>query len=176
LISILILFLAGALPAAAATAQGPAVTPDGALLAEVSSLNRSMEEIVGLLEEFLKRQQADLLMKRIQISTRGLTELERRLDGAKDERRHIEDEIQMVRQAVERLEEEARAEEDQPGLEEGSEDRREQESMMGGHLKLLEERLQTAEIRVLELEDDLGDRLDNLAAWEELVDKALGLR
>jgi hypothetical protein len=150
----------------------PATAPE-TLEAGLARLNGTMERLTAMVEELLRRQQADLLMQRIQLATRGLTELERGADSARQEleslardRARIEEEIARVDAATD--------EEPQPGMP-GARERREMKLSMERELRFLEDRRTMLESRVLELENQLLERHDDLAVWEALVDKALGI-
>lgn len=145
------------------------------LRAEIAALNRSVAKIAALLEEQLKRQQAELLMQRIQLASRGLNDLEQRVRGAKEERESLEREKRLMQEEIARLE--VTEDEEPPGLLSRTDDERKAiRSNLERETRRMEEMLVAVDGRLAELEVELGERLDAMDAWEELVDKALGLR
>lgn len=175
---LILAFLAAAISLPAAPpAEEPPVPDPATLHGQVAMLNETMSGMTAILEEFLQRQQADLLMKRIQIAARGLTELENRVSKSREEidsltrdRTRLTDEIARIEAALDE------DQESQPGMPNTAQERREVKAQMERELRFISDRLISAENRLIDLENQLADRLDDLAAWEELVDKALGLK
>jgi hypothetical protein len=173
---------AAALLAATTLAVAPAALPEQSqadqspdLAKEIRDLNRSIQDIASLLREQLKKQQADVLMKRMEISGRALSELEQELRGAVAERNSLSDGLKEVQARMDQLKDEATlgspagSRPPDPGLiHEGAE--------LALRERLVKERLAAAEQRVSELENDVAKRRDEIKGWEELVDTQLGLR
>ncbi len=153
----------------------PEVEAEAALRAELAALTRSVARIAALLEEHLKRQQADLLMQRIQLASRGLTDLEQRVSRAKEERDSLERERRLMNDEIARLEI-AEGEDPPAGIPQTEEDRKALRMNLDREVRRITEGLAGVEGLLAVLESELAVRLEELEAWEELVDKALGLR
>lgn len=148
-------------------------TPD--LAQGVLDLNRSVQEIAALLREQLKKQQADVLMKRMEISGRALSTQEQELRSAVAARSTITDALREIQARIEQLKDVVGRE--APGGVRRPENELSREgSELDLREKLLKDRLAAAEQRVIELENDVAKRRDEIKLWEELVDAQLGLR
>jgi len=158
-----------AAPAAAAAGDDDTAGAD-ALTSELAGMRRSLHEISLLLSAALDQQEMSVLMTRIELKQRRLQPLEVSLRGArgslesvKDERSHLTDMIEMMREEAGK--DTPDAESLKPEVERGRK-----------QLDRLAEREATLRQRIIELEDDLARNQEDIATLEEMVDERLGLR
>ena len=141
----------------------------------VRDLNRTMQEIASLLREQLKKQQADVLMKRMEISGRALSTQEQELRGVVAERGTITDGLKEIQARIEQLKDDD-GREAPPGVRRPENGLARERFELELREKLLKDRLAASDQRVIELENDVARRRDEIKAWEELIDAQLGLR
>jgi len=160
----------------AAVSQQPAppkAEPD--LATTLTELNRSVKEIASLLRQHLEKQDADLLMKRMEISARHLAQQEQVLRSAVAERDSLTDAMRELQVRADQM----RAEMDEaPAV--GAQNRNEEMERLKSEFELrqglLKEKLAVADRKVMEMENDVAQFRDEIRAWQELVDARLGLR
>jgi len=180
MISVAILIgLTGALsPATAMTWEAtpvPASAEGSAQAQEMRAINRSLQEIVSLLKDQARRQQTDLLMKRMETYHRALAAQEQELRRATSDRNSLTQELRGITARIEQISAES-------DIEKPGESRLPKEAMaqfraeMDLQERLLKERLAVADQAILDLENDVARRRKEIAVWEEMVDTQLGLR
>jgi len=162
-------------PGGPARAQEPAAPAERELSSQVEELNRTLHEIADLLRKHLEGQQVDQLMKRIDMQTRSLAPLEQELRDARAERHGVAESLREIEAHVEFLDEQMRDTAQQPISMDDSSYAAERKRL-AVQVELLRERLEASDATVYELEDRLQARRNEIRAWEELVDEALGLR
>jgi len=157
-------------------AQAP--PSEAGLERQVRQLNETLGQLVELLRRQLEGSNATVLMQRVQLMTNRMAPLEEELrtaraveldlqnqlgdleTSANSYRTHLETEVEMG----EITEEEARIRSDQ------------QERLLSESRKQTENRLWTAQQRVIDLEQALTARRAELETWEGEIDRVLGLR
>jgi len=168
--------LALAVSMGTAWAQGSEAAPAAGSSAELARLNRSMQELVDLFAVYLERQQVELLMRRIELKTRRLTVQEEELQATRSHQESVEEELTMLKGMVERLEANARDSDETPGLETsaGDAERRMLEEVES-RVELLEDKRWRLEQKALDLDSVIERQRREIDAWEEIVDRELGL-
>lgn len=151
--------------------QEGATGASAALIEEVSGVNRSLQELVVLLQEHLGGREIELMMKRIELKSKQLGPLEATLRQARSDRADLENEAAEVKLILDQID--TRIEDDPAG---GTDEDRRIKKEVEGRLKLLEDRKWNAEQQILDLEQDLMQGRETIKAWEELVDTRLDLR
>jgi chromosome segregation ATPase len=145
----------------------------GKLLEHLAGIDRSLQEISVLLTSILDHQQLDVLLSRMQLKERSQVPLQDELNRARADRDGLSAEInrlQAIRQEWERARNAAT-----PGDPVNESEAREMRRLFS-ELERLEEREAVLIQRVIELEDDLARRRDDIRTLEEMVDARLGLR
>src|SRR5712675_1574548 len=86
----------------AAVAQSAPATPAAAptLQTEVANLDRSVQELLALLREYLGRQQTDLLFRRVELSLQRTSPLEQERREIRAHKAADEDELKRLQAAV----------------------------------------------------------------------------
>jgi len=150
---------------AAQTPAAPGASPD-----PLQEINRSLHEIVGLLQELRDARQVDQLMRRIALQRESLGPMERQLEelrsrreGAAEELRHLNAEMTFLTET---------AEEDPASAENYRIGRRQLEVQ----LELLTDKLARLDQQVLDAEADRRGRQAKIPDREEVLDDARGLR
>jgi len=161
--------------ASIALSQEPAAPPAADLAVSMAELNASMKQIASLLREHLDKQEADLLMKRMEFSSRALASQEQLLRSAVNDRDGLVQEMKELQLRLDQI----RAESDRmPGA--GARPSEEELRRMSMEFELRQglykEQLAAAEQKVMELENDVMKYRDEIRVWQELVDARLGLR
>ena len=163
LLALTALFPAPALPQTAASDQP-------GLGAEVARLNATLLEIKGRLERLTETQSLDLLMKRMELSSAQVTEMEKRLRSAVAEHTDLDDEreqMEMVRESYE--------------TESESDSGRITPEQLDAFLNQHEVRMARLKTRMASLDSEMS-RLQNLLAakqreledWQSYIDRRLG--
>jgi hypothetical protein len=149
--------------------------PEPTLQEEVARLNASLERIVQRMDEFLGGQQADLLMKRLEIHQSRLAPTEALLERS---RRMLEDigeelEIWKSRHAIMENDWE---EQERSGNPPSDAEKERMNMEFQSHYDLLLSRQEAEYRRSQELENDLAASREDMAILEEMLDEKLGLR
>jgi chromosome segregation ATPase len=165
------------LAAAPAAAETPApADPAARLVQEVGALNRNLERVANLLEEFLAKQEMDMLMKRIEFKSRRLSPLEQELRTARKERSNREEERSHLQMQMEEMERVLEAQE-REGAEESDADWAPGTKVrMETRMTYLRDAMDALDLRIMELENDLASRREEIEGWEEYLDREIGLR
>jgi hypothetical protein len=160
------LFLASLQPARAQPAPGET------LVEQVAGLNRSMQRLVTLLERSLDQQEADLLLKRIDLRERRLAPLERELRSTKSGLLNDEAEMARVREMLEQqqdtLQREIREGTDRPNS-----DTRRLIADLELAVKTESDRHEALRRRVRELEDELAEGRERIEILEEFLQQLI---
>jgi chromosome segregation ATPase len=157
----------------------PAIGQDGAtdqttarLSDEMRGIRQSLDRIVDLLETLQRRQDVDLLLKRIELRERRLDPLESRLRSAESEIQGTEDHLheldKMEEQHEEILNEEIREGSDAPR----SETRRILDDIQRTR-EAQEERLEAVRMRLQQYENDLARGRETIEILDEMLDELL---
>lgn len=169
----------GVLAVAAVLAAGspPQAEPptDQELVEEVRKLNGTLERMGILLEDFLDRQRVDMLMKRIEIKSRRLAPMEEELRQVRTRRESLQEEVKMIRMELERFEGDAE-DPDNPDREASKELARQMRAQLEPRAEMVQDSIGDLDLRIVEMETAILSRRDEIQAWEELVDKELGIR
>jgi len=161
--------------ASIALPQEPAPPQATDLAVSMAELNASMKQIASLLREHLDKQEADLLMKRMEFSSRALASQEQLLRSAVNDRDGLVQEMKELQLRLDQIQ----AESDRaPGA--GARPSEDEFRRMSMEFELRQglykEQLAAAEQKVMELENDVMKYRDEIRIWQELVDARLGLR
>lgn len=160
------------IPASRAQQPAPAEEAQGALLAEIAGLHRSLDQLVELLRAGLAHQKIDVMLKRIELKERRLAPLERRLRGTQDSILNSQGEIARLEQMKESTEQELA-----DLIREGHEGAiNESRYLMGEFEKAIRSEqatIEELERRVVELEDELADGRDEIAILDEKLAELL---
>lgn len=168
----LIVLLAGVL--APASGQ-PAADPASARLAEeLSGIRSALDRLVALREGEGPYRQADLLMKRIDLHERRLEPLESRLQEAETEFREYEDHLKMVEQMLEQREGQL-TEEIQAGTDTPRSETRQDMDNLRRTRKAVEERMQSGQVRLRELQDAIAKQHEEIEILDEMLAELLEL-
>jgi septum formation inhibitor MinC len=144
----------------------------GASLQEqMADLNRSVQELVALLHQYLGNQQVDLLIKRVELGRQKASPLAQELRELRARRSADAERLAQLRTAQ-------AAQGEQPERTGTSEEEEREaavrETMLEGELKLLKGRIAQADQRIAELENELMEEERNIRSWEALIDRRLG--
>jgi chromosome segregation ATPase len=164
-----VLLIAVLLAAAVAKGQTPPKEQGGDLRSELTKLNKSVREIADLLAKQAEGQKLDLLMKRIELSSTRVGQMEQRLRSLQTERTDLEEQRQGMEMQLQELQASAES-----GASEVS--RAELEAALGraeSHRKHFASRLQAVGQELTELEGRLSSQQEELRGWQRFVDKRL---
>lgn len=139
---------------------------------ELAGIQRSLDDLVGLLATMRKNQDANLVLRRIELHERRLAPLARRLESNKQEQVNTKTNISEARDWVIRVEDEIDAVE-REGLEEVPADIRQQIVIGEAEIERLTRRLDALQERQIELEDRLADGRDEVEILDELLQELL---
>lgn len=166
--SSLALLLAIATPVAAQSTGG--IDPAVEVAAQLSQLNATLMEVQALLERQLETQTLDLVLKRSQLASAEVGRLDAQLRRAVERRDSLEEEQVHLEVRAENLEDAyRRSSEDGPSMQEVE--------MMQRNVRiqraLIEERLSNIAAEVVDLENRLERKREDLQSWQELLDRRL---
>ena len=157
-----------------AAAQRASATPAAApgLQMEVANLDRSVQELLALLREYLGRQQTDLLFKRVELSLQRTSPLEQERREIRAHKAADEDELKRVQAAVAAYlatvsQDAAKAENRAEAAE---------IVIAEANIKRLKSRISQADQRLAELDSILLEEERNVRRWEASIDQRLGQR
>ncbi len=142
---------------------------------ELAGLNRTLQQIQGVLERLLVQQELDLLMKRIDLKARRLAPLQLELRGVRSSIESTNEEMKRSGAFKKQL---------QADLERYQELGRDTDSFtkerslqdVESEIDLIEERLETLQRRQIEVEDELAAHRQEIQFLEDALDERLGLR
>jgi chromosome segregation ATPase len=169
------LAIAAAGPGAAQPVSAPSPDLHGSLEQQVLQLNRSVQDLVSLLREYLGRQQLDFLFKRVELSLHKIGPLQQELKSLRDRKASDEDELSQLNTVLAGSE----ALEAQEGTRPADGQDRERairKVQFDAHLKLMRSRISQVDQRIGELESELAQEQQNIQHWEATIDQRLGLR
>jgi chromosome segregation ATPase len=139
--------------------------PGDASAQELAKLNAIMREVADLLTKQVANGQLDLLMKRTQMALGQVERSETLLRQAQDERASMEEERS-------RLEGHREAISAQPKM--SAEERNSALAGIDVELKRSGQRLNALDTKIVELQNRIAERQDELRGWQALVDRRLG--
>lgn len=164
----------GASPSAGSSAD-PQAEAEGDVQDQLARLNRTLERIAGLLERQVEGQRLDLTLKRLELGNRRIQTLESELRSAEEKARSLEDRQYEIQSRLKMFEDELERMEP-----EQIQDNRGSFTIMVGQaereLDVVEVRLQETRQRILELENEVTRRRDDLRSLQEGLDRELGGR
>ncbi len=142
---------------------------------QLARLNRTLERIAGLLERQIEGQRLDLTLKRLELGNQRIQTLESELRQAEEKKRSLEDRQYEVQSRLKMFEDELERMEP-----EQIQDNRGSFTIMVGQaereLDVIEARLQETRRRILELENEVTRRRDDLRSLQDGLDRELGGR
>jgi len=143
--------------------------PDSDLVVEVQNLNRSVGQLVSLLETAVSHQHIDLVLKRLQLKERRIAPLRDRVESAESAVNNREDELRRIKMMLEEHEETARER-----LRAGEEPDPEAQQMVDSlepHVRILQRELEEYQLRLRTAEDDLARRLEEIEDLDEMLEE-----
>jgi chromosome segregation ATPase len=168
--------IATVLFAATLVAAGPAPSQEVDLLTpapesvagQLDRLNRTLTRIAELLERHIEGQRQEVSLKRLELATRRVETLESELARARSDLTSLEDNGYFVRSELETLASQAERSDPEslPALED-------QVQETERTLRLVEERVKQRVQRILELENELTRRRQDLEALQDRLDREL---
>ena len=152
-----------------AAAPAPQAAGNPAELVEhVAGLQRSVDRLVDLLAYYLEHQEADLLLKRIELRERRLAPIEGELRKARREVVELNTQLDQLREMA--AEEERLLRETIRDVDDDySKQIRSQLAQLGRAISMEESRLEDLEMRVRDLEDELAEGREELEILDELL-------
>lgn len=163
-------------PAAAALAAETAPEdPHRSVVRELAGLNRTLQQIQGVLERLLVQQELDLLMKRIDLKARRLAPLQSELRGIRGSIESTNGEMKRSGAFKKQLQAELERYRELRRDTNGSAEERSLQDVES-EIDLIEERLETLQRRQIEVEDELAARRQEIQFLEDALDERLGLR
>lgn len=163
------LLFIGILLAAGASAQTVPSTPDGDLPAELARLTKSVREIADLLAKQTETQRLDLFMKRIELSSARVGQLEQSLRSLQSERTSLEEQSQGMELELQRLQAHAES----GGTEVPHAELESATKRAEALRKRFGSRLQALGQEIAELEGRLSTQREELREWQRVVDRRL---
>jgi uncharacterized protein (DUF3084 family) len=163
------LLLLGA-PVFGQAAEGEEPLERAALTTELATLNATLAEIKVLLERITETQGLDLLMKRMELSSTQVVEIEKRLREAESERATVEDEnirLEMNMQAY-------TVELESGAMEASAEQIEAFTARHEAEVALRESRLRSLDDEIAMLHNRLSTKQRGLEDWQDYVDRRLG--
>jgi len=152
-----------------ATGQdGPGDTPEQ-VTRELAGIRESLDDLVTLLSTMRRNQDADLILRRIEMHERRLAPLEVRLDRNGREQLEAKTAIGNIGEWKSQTEERIR-EIERAGREEVPLDFHHEVRMAGQQITHEQERLDRLQQKQIELENALADRRDEVEILEDLLD------
>jgi chromosome segregation ATPase len=140
----------------------------------MANLNRSIQELVVVLREYLGRQQTDLLFKRIELALRKTGPLQQERRDIRARRAADEEELgrlQAVVAAFQTTEPQDSAKPEKENREEAA-----QTAMAEANIKRLKRRIAEADQHLAELDSELLQEERNIQRLEALIDQQIGQR
>lgn len=152
---------------------GQAPPPEAATLqSEIARLNQSIAQLVTMLRENMERQRLDLMLRRVEILHLDLAPLQEELRSARADKRSLEEEQMRLQTLFNDLEQQmSRSHDDAQVLRTSEEDQREHDLKV--QLKFLAGRVDSAEQRIVELENELADKRRQIDFFEGIVDNRM---
>lgn len=154
------------------SAQDSQENPTEQLARELARLNRSLDRIVGLMEDSASYDRVELVLRRIDLKERRLAPLEaqmRRVDTQIfDHKSEIKRMEQMVEEHEDLLDDEIRDGTDRPGS-----DTRQYMHQLPQAVASITARYEELQLRQRRLEDELGDGRDEIALLDEALREML---
>jgi chromosome segregation ATPase len=140
---------------------------------ELRRLNATLREIADLLRQHLERQETDVFLRRLDLSYQRLAPLENELRSARSEKEGVAAEMEnmahMLAAAEEQIEQES-------SVLEGDDGSQRMKREIEARVEQLKRREWQLEQQIVELENRLARRLEDVQALEEWIDERLGLR
>ena len=159
-----------------ASAQPAPATPAAATTVptEMANLNRSIQELVVVLREYLGRGQTDLLFKRIELALQKTGPLQQERRDVRAHRAADEEELGRLQSEVAAVQ----TSEPQDSTKPEKENRAEaaQIAMAEANIKRLKRRIAEADQHLAELDSELLQEERNIQRWEALIDQRLDQR
>ena len=166
--ALLLLSMGAAARAQAAPQPSPAAS--GSLEQEVIQLDRSLQELVSLLREYLARQEVDLLLKRVALGLQKMGPLNQELESLRARKAADDEKLSQLRTA--------RAALPVPDIQSGTNPEASEEGeirrmQLDAEIARLKRRVSEADQRIMELENTLAEEQRELRQWEAEIDRRL---
>jgi len=170
-IAVLVL-LAAASYAAPTTGQDAPEAPPGEVVRELAGIQRSLGDLVDLLATMRVHQEAELVLRRIELHERRLAPLARQLESIKDDRINTRTNITDATEWRDRSEDQLHDQE-REGIDDDPEGLRQQVIIANAEIERLNRRLESLQERQIDLEDRLADGRDEVDVLDELLRELL---
>ena len=139
---------------------------------ELAGIQRSLADLVDLLETMRRNQDVDLVLRRIELHERRLAPLERSVRGNEqdqiDTRQQVSEAVMWKERTEDRI-----LELEREGIEETPEDFRQQVEVAEGEIERLQLRLDGLLQRQIELENTVADGRDEFEILDDLLRELL---
>ena len=166
------LLVGGGAPTMAAEAAPGPDEISRLVVQQMVELNRSLDHIAHALQTVLGNQKVDLLIKRIELDERRLSPLGEELRRARDSVRAEQEEIAQMEGIQEQLQRQI-DEAVRVGADPRSVEERQQQNHLETMIEVGRERLEAAERRVIDLENDVARGRDRIAILDEQLQELL---
>jgi chromosome segregation ATPase len=140
---------------------------------ELRRLNATLREIADLLRQHLERQETDVFLRRLDLSYQRLAPLENELRSARSEKEGVAAEAENLASMLASAEEQIEQESSVLEVDDGSQRMKRE---IEARVEQLRRREWQLEQQIVELENRLARRLEDVQALEEWIDERLGLR
>ncbi|HYU35488.1 MAG TPA: hypothetical protein VEW48_25320 [Thermoanaerobaculia bacterium] len=168
-------FLVAGSAARAQPAPQSSPSSAGTLEQEVAKLDRSVQELVALLREYLAHQDVDLLLKRVELGLQKMGPLNQELTSLQARQSADEEQLGQLQSALTALQARELQSEASPDPQVTTDDAT-RKIQMEAEIKRLKRRIAETEQRISEDENELTEEQRNVQQWESVIDKRLGQR
>jgi chromosome segregation ATPase len=136
------------------------------LVQEVAGLNRSLDHMVAMLEQVIRNQKVDLLLKRIEIKERRLAPMASDLRSMESEYDNRKTEIKRLREFI-KQQEEMLADELRQGIDPTDSEARLYLDDLNREIQVEGTRLEELTLRIRRLQDEIADEREEIAILDE---------
>lgn len=153
--------------------EEPTATEEVSPQEELHRLNQTLKEIADLLRQHLERQETEVFLRRLDLSYQRLAPLENELRSARSEKESVASEQENLTNMLASAEEQIERESSTLEVDSGTQQmKREVEA----RIEQLKKQEWQVEQRIVDLENRLARRQEDVQALEEWIDERLGLR
>jgi chromosome segregation ATPase len=164
--------LAASAAPVAAQQQAAAGDPTARLVQEVAGLNRSLDHMVAMLEQVIRNQSVDLLLKRIEIKERRLAPMSSDLRSMEAEYGNRKTEIKRLREFI-KQQEEVLDDELRQGIDPDDSEARLYLDDLNREIKVEGTRLEELSMRIRRLQDDIAEEREEIEILDEQLSELI---
>jgi chromosome segregation ATPase len=153
-----------------ASGQSPDAKVSLDLSTEIAKLNKAVREIADLLAKQTEGQKVELLMKRVELASSKLSQLEQRESSLQSEKMNIEDQAYRLVTEMKLIQDRVPASPDES-------QRLDLETTLArgeAEGKRLADRVQSLSQQIGDVENQLTAQREELKTWQQVVDRSLG--